>query len=313
VRLSAITDEISQDLEIALRVCESLGVETIELRTIDGTQLVEHDAATVRRIGSAIRSGGFGCAVIDTPFLKAAPVGAGVSGAEWATFRRGLELAAELGAGTVRVFSGARPEGLAHGAAAGSDAAPREALAVGHSEPLGAGPRDPLGDAIAGAARKVASFDARWTADVLARAVELAAEAGVRAALEIEWECAVATRDEAADVLAAMPADGLGIVWDPGNEARLTGAATPPDGDAAVRERIVHVHVKDVDDRGEWTRVGSGLVDWRGELRRLAADGYDGLLSLETHYSLLDGGLPAATRESAGALRELAAEEGIAL
>jgi L-ribulose-5-phosphate 3-epimerase len=292
MRLAAITDEISQDLDVALRVCESLGVETVELRTIDGAQLVEHDPATVRRIGSAIRGGGFDCAVIDTPFLKAAPVGEEVSEAEWATLRRGLELAAELGAMTVRVFSGARPEPLSRGAAAGSDAAPRDALA---------------------AAREAAPVDARWTADVLARAVELADEAGARVALEIEWECAVATRSEAADVLAAMPADGLGIVWDPGNEGRFTGAATAPEGDAAVRHRIVHVHVKDVDDRGEWTRVGSGLVDWRGELRRLAADGYDGLLSLETHYSLQDGGLPAATRESAAALRELAADEGIAL
>jgi L-ribulose-5-phosphate 3-epimerase len=269
MRLAAITDEISQDLDEALRVCESLGVETVELRTIDGEQLVEHDAAAVRRIGAAIRSGGFGCAVIDTPFLKTAPVGEDVSEAEWATLRRGLELAAELGAGTVRVFSGAR--------------------------------RDPL-PATAG-----------WTADVLARAVSFADEAGVGVALEIEWECAVATREEAGEVLAAMPADGLGIVWDPGNEGRFTGAATPPDGDAGVRDRIVHVHVKDVDDRGEWTRVGSGLVDWRGELRRLAADGYVGLLSLETHYSLQDGGLPAATRESVAALRELAADEGVAL
>jgi L-ribulose-5-phosphate 3-epimerase len=269
MRLAAITDEISQDLGVALRVCESLGVETVELRTIDGAQLVEHDAATVRRIGSAIRGGGFGCAVIDTPFLKAAPVGQDVSEAEWTTLRRGLELAVELGAGTVRVFGGAR--------------------------------QDPL------------PATTRWTADVLAGAVDLADEAGVRVALEIEWECAVATREEAADVLGAMPAGGLGIVWDPGNEGRFTGAATRPDGDAAVRDRIVHVHVKDVDERGEWTRVGSGLVDWRGELRRLAADGYDGLLSLETHYSLQDGGLPAATRESAAALRELAADEGVAL
>jgi L-ribulose-5-phosphate 3-epimerase len=98
MRLAAITDEISQDLDVALRVCESLGVETVELRTIDGAQLVEHDAATVRRIGSAIRGSGFGCAVIDTPFLKAAPVGGEVSEAEWTTLRRGLELAAELGA-----------------------------------------------------------------------------------------------------------------------------------------------------------------------------------------------------------------------
>jgi L-ribulose-5-phosphate 3-epimerase len=268
VRLSAITDEISQDLDTALRVCESLGIETVELRTVDGAQLVEHDTAAVERIASSLGAGGFSCEVVDTPFLKAAPVGEEVAEAEWATLRRGLELAAELGARTVRVFGGARP---------------------------------------------AAPTTTRWTADVLARAVELADAAGLRVALEIEWECAVATRDEAARVLAAMPADGLGIVWDPGNEARFANAAPPAELDATVGERIAHVHVKDADASGDWTRVGAGLVDWRGELRRLAEHGYDGLLSLETHYQLPDGGLPAATRESTAAFRALAAEEGIVL
>jgi L-ribulose-5-phosphate 3-epimerase len=284
VRLSAITDEISQDLETALRVCESLGIETVELRTVDGAQLVEHDTTTIDRIAAAIRAGGFGCEVIDTPFLKAAPVGEEVSDGEWATLRRGLELAVDLGARTVRVFGGARP------------AAPSE-------------PPRPPGEPLGAAALPTA----RWTADALARAVELADAAGVRIALEIEWECAVATRDEAAEVLAAMPAYGLGIVWDPGNEARFANAAPPADVDPTVGARVVHVHVKDVDPGGDWTRVGGGLVDWRAELRRLAHHGYDGLLSLETHYQLPDGGLPAATRESAAALRALAAEEGIAL
>lgn len=270
MRLSAITDEISQDLDAALRVCESLGVQTVELRTVDGAQIVEHDPAAVRRIRSAIAAGGFNCAVVDTPFLKTAPVGEEVGEAEWATLRRGLELAGELGASTVRVFSGARARQRSLPAAVG------------------------------------------WTADALASAVDLAAEAGVRVGLEIEWECAVATRAEAADVLDAMPDHGLGLVWDPGNEARLTGTA-PVDGDDRVRDRVAHVHVKDVDEHGEWIRVGSGLVDWRGELRRLADGGYDGLLSLETHYRLPEGGLVAATRECAAALRELAAEEGIAL
>jgi L-ribulose-5-phosphate 3-epimerase len=291
VRLAAITDEISQDLDTALRVCQSLGVESVELRTVDGTQLVEHDAATVRRIGSAIRGGGFGCAVVDTPFLKAAPVGEAVSDAEWTTLRRGVELAAELGAGIVRVFGGARPPGAAGTAPPVSPAA------------AGTTPREPLATAP----------HTRWTADALARAVEIAAPAGVHLALEIEWECAVATRAEAAEVVAAMPGDGAGIVWDPGNEARFARAA-PPDGvDPAVAQRIVHVHVKDADANGDWTRVGGGLVDWGAELRTLAAAGYDGLLSLETHYQLPQGGLPAATRESAAALRAIAATEGISL
>ena len=164
-------------------------------------------------------------------------------------------------------------------------------------------PRDPL-DAVA---------QIRWTADALARAIGIAADAGVRLAIEIEWECVVATRGEAAELVAAMPADGLGIVWDPGNEARFANAAPPHGVDPAVAQRIVHVHVKDADANSDWTRVGGGLVDWGAELRTLAAAGYDGLLSLETHYQLPQGGLPAATRETAAALRAIAADEGIAL
>jgi hypothetical protein len=48
----------------------------------------------------------------------------------------------------------------------------------------------------------------------------------------------------------------------------------------------------------------------------LATDGYDGVLSLETHYTLPgqpDGGLEAATRACAAALRDLAARAGLAL
>jgi sugar phosphate isomerase/epimerase len=296
LQLSAITDEISADLDMALRVCDSLGVGTIELRSVDGCNLVHHDPATLRRVRSAIRGGGFRCTVIDTPFLKEAAVGAPVTEDEWAAFRRGLSAAAELGATTVRVFAGAR--------------------------------QDPPNGSIA------------WAADVLAEAVELAGQAGVRVALEIEFACAVATGLEAAALLRALGAgpgangalgagsgatgdlnarsgdtsdSRLGIVWDPGNEARFAGTAPSREGYQAVRDRIVHVHVKDVDASGRWTRVGDGIADWRGELRRLSADGYDGLLSLETHYSLPSGGAVAATRECAAALRELAEREGIAL
>jgi len=274
VRLSAITDEISQDLDVALRVCDSLGVETVEVRTVGDTNIVDHDPAAVRRIGAAIRAGGFRCTVVDTPFLKTAAARADVPDAEWARLQRGIEAATTFEATTLRVFSGARP--------GASQVAP----------PNGA---------------------ARWAADVLGRAADLARDAGLRVAMEIEWECLVGTGLEARAVLDAVADGDIGVVWDPGNEARLAGAAPDPDGYAAVRDRIVHVHVKDVDGAGQWTRVGDGIVDWHAELRRLAADGYDGLLSLETHYRDPTGGLAAATRECADALRELAARDGIAL
>lgn len=264
MRLSVITDEISEDLDTALGVCAELGIQTVELRRVDGAFVVAHDAASLGRIRAALAAGGFDCAVVDTPFLKtAAPL------AEWDVLERGFEVAATLGARTVRVFSGLR-------------------------------------DGDVDAARA-------WAAEILAEAVDRARRAGMGIALEIEHVCTVATGAEARRLLDLLPGDGLPLVWDPGNEARFTGATPDPAGYAAVRDRIAHVHVKDVGTDGAWTRVGAGLVDWGLELRRLAADGYDGLLALETHYALDEGGLPAATRECAAALRAVAAHEGVEL
>jgi hypothetical protein len=36
MRLSVITDEISPDLEVALRECEAMDISTVELRSVGG-------------------------------------------------------------------------------------------------------------------------------------------------------------------------------------------------------------------------------------------------------------------------------------
>jgi sugar phosphate isomerase/epimerase len=61
----------------------------------------------------------------------------------------------------------------------------------------------------------------------------------------------VAAGAEAAHVLRALPDDCFGLIWDPGNEARV-GSSAYPDGYAQVRHRVAHVHVKDADRDGRW-------------------------------------------------------------
>ena len=129
--------------------------------------------------------------------------------------------------------------------------------------------------------------------------------------------------------LAAL-ADAIGsprvrLLYDPGNCLYDPGRETPyPDGYEAVRPRLAHVHVKDAVREGAESRcvkVSTGGVDWPALLKRLKADGYDGWLSLETHYragaqlseeqmkrpggaGFTSGGM-AATLESALALNAL--------
>jgi sugar phosphate isomerase/epimerase len=147
--------------------------------------------------------------------------------------------------------------------------------------------------------------------DMLSEARRRTAAAGLSLALENEHACNISTGQEARRILDRVPEPELGVVWDPGNQAIL-GSTPFPDGYEAVRERVMHVHVKDVRD-GRWAKIGTGVIDYLGQLRALAADGYDGCLSVETHYWLGDGDRVGATRESVAALRDLASAAGVTL
>jgi len=70
VRLSVITDEISQDVDHALEVCEDLGIRTVELRAIGGANVVSHDQSSLQRVKATLEDRGFDICAISSPFLK---------------------------------------------------------------------------------------------------------------------------------------------------------------------------------------------------------------------------------------------------
>src|SRR3712207_6988485 len=77
----------------------------------------------------------------------------------------------------------------------------------------------------------------------------------------------------------------------------MLGSRPFPDGYDHIRGRIAHVHLKDVDEKGNWVKVGTGVIDYPGQLHALAEDGYASVLSLETHYEDSDGGPEEARSE----------------
>lgn len=274
MRLSVITDEISDDAGQALRVVESMGVGAVEIRVVDGRNIVYHAPEAWRRLAGDIAAGGFDCPVVDSPFLKETPVPGDPdwNGLDWSPFERAVEVADALGAGTVRVFSGRRG-------------------------PDGAGER--------------LETD-RWLADVLEEAAGRARQSGRRIAVEIEHVCAIATAAEAA-AFADRFGGGWGYVLDPGNESYLTGRPAEAGLVAGLAPRIGHVHVKDVSAAHSWVRVGDGIVGWPEHLVALRDSGYTGFLSMETHYKAEPAGLETATRESVAALRAIARDAGVTL
>jgi sugar phosphate isomerase/epimerase len=280
MRLCVITDEISQDLAHALDVCEDEGVSTVELRAVGGANIVSHDDGSLEEIKATIEGRGFRVGAIASPFLKCHIGGDGA------------------------------PEGATHFAAPAS-----------REEQWGILDRSFEVARLFGAPL-VRSFSF-WrvpypervrdeVVGVISEAAERTAAAGLTLGIENEHACNLATGAEMRWVLDRAPSSVLGVIWDPGNEAMMDSEPFPG-GYEQVRERILHVHLKDADAKGDWTRMGKGVINYAGQFRALADDGYDGLLSLETHYEVSDGGAEGATRESLAAIRGLCEEAGIRL
>jgi sugar phosphate isomerase/epimerase len=139
----------------------------------------------------------------------------------------------------------------------------------------------------------------------LREAAEMARAEGVTLAVENEHDCNVASAAEVAAALENSP--DVGVIWDAGNAAMLDpDAYSGLGGLEAIFDRVVHVHLKDVDRSRNWVGIGEGVVDHAALFRFLRESGYDGYLSFETHFDR-DGSREAATRANVAAARSLAA------
>lgn len=147
----------------------------------------------------------------------------------------------------------------------------------------------------------------------LRQAIEAAAPVGVKIGIENEHACNLATGAEVAPVLEAAVDPNLGLVWDPANSYVAGAVAFPDDYEKVPKGRILHVHAKDgvmdrAVDRMQWGDIGAGNVDWPGQLAALVRDGYDGIVSLETHWGGPGGDKFAGSTICAKSLKRLVAE-----
>jgi L-ribulose-5-phosphate 3-epimerase len=284
IRLAAITDEFSPDVDVALDAMKSVGMTGIELRTIGGRNIVDLSDSEVARIAAAAAAREMEIVSIASPLLKCVlPNGPPVDdrfqqdvfGSPF-TFddqprliNRVLQIARLTGARIVRVFSYWRTV-----------------------DP----PR--CEERIVTALRALAEEGSRH---------------GVTIGLENEYACNVGTAEESARLLKRLPHPNLQLIWDPAN-ALILGDTPYPDGYQLLpRERVLHVHVKDCivrDGRAVWGPIGEMGIDWRGQVRALKEDAYGGWLSLETHWKGPSGDKLEASVICGRRLRELTSSEG---
>ena len=145
------------------------------------------------------------------------------------------------------------------------------------------------------------------------KAAARAAARGITLTLENEPSCNTATGAEAARTLQAVQSPNLKLNWDPGNAA-FRGEMAFPDGFEKIpKERIGHMHCKDVarnaDGTFEWAAMGRGLIDYVGQFRALMQAGYSGAMSLETHWRGA-GSEEESSRQSMAGMKEQLSNAG---
>jgi len=256
--IAAITDEFSPTLSEALPFIQEIGMTGVELRVVDGKNILDLSPHELQRTRDALLAAGLAVVSIASPLLKCVlpdspPLDSRFEHDVFAskhTFadqprltEHALQVAKFFNAPILRVFSywrtikpAACEEGIVQALTALASLAEREAITIG---------------------------------------------------LENEHACNIATAAESARLLRLIDHAHLKLVWDPAN-ALLAGEDPFPRGYSELpKNRIVHVHAKDChmqDGKPIWGPLGTRDILWKEQIRALIDDDYRGYLSLETHW-----------------------------
>ena len=286
-----ITDEYSQDLDEAIAFAKEFGVTQVEIRAIDGKYFFLEEAEKIKAVQQKLKDAGLRVALLDTPILKCVAPG---------------PAPAEHVLDDIKVAQGGFPIPKDEQFSRSMEFLDRaiEAAKIFETSKI-----------------RVFSF---WRVDEpaeirsllvdkLSEAGERAAKDGMSLCIENEGACNIATCEEAMDVLADVPRN-VGVIWDVLN-GETSGEAAYPDGYGKLDpKRIEHVHLKDYerieDGNLKVVGIGEGLLPYPDIFRALAADGYQGVISMETHFSV-DGSRKEPSRRSMrGILAALEAARG---
>lgn len=135
---------------------------------------------------------------------------------------------------------------------------------------------------------KEPSLDQVWDRilDAMHALLERARAANITLLLENSSYANVQMAAESRALLDAIDDPRLQLLWDPGNAFALGDPIPTVEAWHLLKDRIAHVHLKDSVAHGskEWVPLGEGALDLTGLLAAITADGYDGIVSLETYF-----------------------------
>jgi L-ribulose-5-phosphate 3-epimerase len=281
IPLAAITDEFSPALNDAIPVMKEIGMTAAELRVVNGKNIMDLSEDELKRAKDDLEAAGLAVVSIASPLLKCV-----------------LPNAPQL------------DSRFEHDVFASKHTYEDQERLAGHAFKL----------AKFFGANIIRVFSYWRTIEPsactgaiiedLRKLADLAKAENLTIGLENEHACNVGTAGESKTVLDALDHPNLKLVWDPAN-ALVAGEDPVPYGYGLLpKARIVHVHAKDCHmENGKpiWGPLGTRAVRWKEQIASLLADGYEGFLSLETHWSGPDNNKLEASRICGWNLRGLSA------
>ncbi len=246
-KLGVIGDEVSQDLNVVIETAHDYDLDAVEVRSVWDVKVQDLKQEHLDKINEMLDEAGLRVISIAAPFLKCEIDSEKEYEEHIGIFKRCIEIAKELDTDLVRGFTFWRRDGL--------DGLPK------------------YWDQIV---------------DKFALPTEIAEKEDIILEVENEQSCFIGTGVDLARFLEEIDSKNVKAIWDPGNayydDAREEAY---PVGYEAIKDWIAHVHLKDVvieDGKPVCVPIGEGEVDMEGQMRALKEDGYDGCVSLETHW-----------------------------
>ena len=249
MKLSILTDEVSQDLSDVLRFAKDLQLDGIELRSLNGKAFKDLSPAEIKEVRTRCDDAGLKVSGAATPVFKCDLDSPEQIAEHVELYTRSVDAALTLGCEVVRVFTFLR-----------------------RSHPA-------------------SSDELKRAASHFPKLLELVRGTPAIVGVENEASCIVATGGETAEFLSHLPRDPqLGVVWDPCNIIYLDNVGDPVhDEYPKIADRVIHVHIKDAKREGkkaapECLEIGTGEIDFPAQFAALRERGYDGWVTLETHW-----------------------------
>ena len=241
-RKSAISDEISQDFEVAAQLAVKYGLEALEIRSVNDKQPDKFTEEDIKNIKETAEKYGLKICAVSPAFFKCSVNDAAAVEAQYELLEKNAKVADSLGAKFIRGFTFWAKD------TNGTDIIP-----------------------------------------YYKKAIEILEKYDKTLVIELDPSVNASNGESVAAVVEAVNSPRVKGLWDPGNDIYDPKGEVPyPYGYEKIKDKMVHMHIKDakLDENGNpmCVAIGTGAVGFAEHLTRLLEDGYDGFISLETHY-----------------------------